>query len=252
MPTLPRDGTEIHYEVAGRGPTLLITHGYSATSYMWRDTAAALADRFQVVTWDIRGHGRSGSPSDPALYSREATLGDMAALLDVVGADRAILMGHSLGGYLSLAFHVEHPERVRALVLVGTGPGYRNADARHGWNQQAEARARYFEKRGLKGLDTPAAHNDQHRSATGLALAARGILTQHDGRVMESLPQIDVPVLVVIGADDTPFLGASEYLENRILAARRVVLAGAGHMPNLDQPAAFQQTLEEFLAGLED
>jgi pimeloyl-ACP methyl ester carboxylesterase len=252
MPTLSRDGTEIHYEVVGHGPTLLITHGYSAASYMWRKTAEALAGRFQVVTWDIRGHGRSASPGDPALYSRAAATGDMAAILDAVGAERAILMGHSLGGYLSLAFHVEHSERVGALVLIGTGPGYRNAESREGWNRQAEARARYFEIRGLAGLDSPEAHGNEHRSAAGLASAARGILAQQDGLVLENLPDIRIPVLIMIGADDTPFLAASEYMEKRIPNARRVVLAGAGHMTNLDQPEAFQQALEEFLTGLTD
>lgn len=252
MPTLTRDGVGIHYEITGQGPTLLITHGFSATSYMWQETARALADRYQVITWDIRGHGRSDSPSDPARYSKATALGDMTALLDAAGADRAILMGHSLGGYLSLAFHVEHPERVGGLVLIGTGPGYRNAEARAGWNEQAEARARHFEKRGLDGLDAPAAHGNLHRSATGLAHAARGILTQHDGLVMEGLAGIRVPVLIVIGADDTPFLAASEYMARRIPNAQRVVLEGAGHMPNLDQPPAFQQALEEFLAGISD
>ncbi len=251
MPHLDRDGVRIHYEIAGSGPTILATHGYSATSYMWRDTAAALEDRYQVITWDIRGHGGSDSPDDPALYSKEATLADMAALLDHAGAERAILMGHSLGGYLSLSFHVEHPERVRALVLVGTGPGYRNPEARAGWNQQAEERARNFEQHGIENLEMPEAHGNQHQSARGLALAARGILAQHDGLVMDDLPNIRVPALVVVGDRDTAFHGASDYMAKRIPNARKVMLDGAGHMPNLDQPEAFNQGLQAFLADLE-
>jgi len=137
-------------------------------------------------------------------------------------------------------------------VLVGTGPGYRNPDARAGWNEQAEGRARYFEKRGLTDMETPEAHGNQHGSAEGLALAARGILAQHDGLVMEELPKIQVPTLIVVGADDTPFLGASDYMEKRIANARKVVLPDAGHMPNLDQPVGFHQALEEFLANLRD
>jgi pimeloyl-ACP methyl ester carboxylesterase len=252
MPHLSRSGVNLHYEIAGHGPTVLITHGYSATSYMWRDTVEALKDRYQVITWDIRGHGRSDSPADPVLYSKRAALDDMAELLDVAGANRAILMGHSLGGYLSLAFHVEHPQRVRALVLVGTGPGYRNADARAGWNEQAEGRARFFEKRGLVDMGVPEAHGNQHRSAEGLALAARGILAQHDGLVMENLPTIQVPTLIVVGANDTPFLGASDYMAQRIPNARKVLVPDAGHMPNLDQPQTFRAALAEFLADLPD
>jgi pimeloyl-ACP methyl ester carboxylesterase len=250
MPLLNRDGVNIYYEVTGRGPTVLCTHGYSLTGHMWSATARALADRYQVVTWDIRGHGRSDSPPDPAAYSKALALGDMVALLDAVGADQAVLMGHSLGGYLSLSFHVEHAERIRALVLVGTGPGYRNPEARAGWNRQAEERARHFEQHGLAGLDSPEAHGNLHRSAQGLALAARGILAQHDGLVIEDLVNIRVPTLIVVGADDTPFLGASEYMEKRIAGSRRVVLPSAGHMPNLDQPERFGAALEGFLDGL--
>lgn len=249
MPTLQRPGVDIHYDVVGTGPAVLITHGYSATSHMWRDTARALADRYRVITWDIRGHGRSGSPADPALYSRDLAVADMAALLDAAGANDAVLMGHSLGGYLSLAFHVEHAARVRGMVLVGTGPGYRNAEARAGWNRQAEGRAKFFERNGLAGLDSPAAHGGEHRSAKGLALAARGILAQHDGAVMDELPRIAVPVLVMVGDADTPFVGASEYMAKRIADATLAVIPGAGHMTNLDQPEAFQQALSGFLGS---
>lgn len=252
MPYLDRAGVAIHYDVTGNGPLVLCTHGYSLTGAMWQADAAALADGYRVATWDIRGHGHSASPDDPAAYSKVLALGDMTALLDELGADRAVLMGHSLGGYLSLSFHVEHPERVRALVLVGTGPGYRNPDARAGWNAQAEERARQFETHGLASLDGAPGHGGRHTSARGLALAARGILAQHDGLVMEDLPNIRVPTLIVVGADDKPFIGASEYMEKRIPGSRRVVLPDAGHMPNVDQPARFQAELRAFLDDLPD
>ncbi|MEZ5560452.1 MAG: alpha/beta fold hydrolase [Pseudomonadales bacterium] len=249
MPMLQREACRIFYEVAGDGPTtLLLTHGYSATSYMWRGIVEALKDRYRLITWDIRGHGRSDSPSDPAAYSKALALGDMLALIDAAGADRAILMGHSLGGYLSLSFHVEHPDRVGGLILVGTGPGYRNPEARTGWNDQAEGRAKFFETNGIDNLELAEAHGKQHRSAEGLALAARGILAQHDGLVMENLTRIAVPTLIVVGADDKPFLGASDYMAKRIPGAQLVTLPDAGHIPNIDQPAAFEAAVGGFLA----
>ncbi|MDZ7669265.1 MAG: alpha/beta fold hydrolase [Gammaproteobacteria bacterium] len=251
MPELTRPDTTIHFREAGSGPAILITHGYSATSYMWRDTLDALAADYHAIAWDIRGHGGSDSPDDPALYSRDSSLDDMDALLDYAGADDAILMGHSLGGYLSLAYAVTRPQRVRALVLVGTGPGYRKAEARDGWNKQAEGRARYFEKHGVDDLDSPAAHGGEHTSAAGLARAARGILAQDDALVMDHLKEIAVPALVVVGADDTPFRGASDYLASRLPDARLVVLEGAGHLTNLDAPAAFDEALQAFLKELD-
>ena len=141
MPTLDRDGVKIHYEVTGQGPALLLTHGYSATGDMWRGQLAALSPHFQVITWDMRGHGASDYPEDLAAYSEAATVADMAALLDVVGAPQAIVGGLSLGGYMSLAFHRAHPGRTRALLIVDTGPGYKNDQAREGWNANALRRA---------------------------------------------------------------------------------------------------------------
>src|SRR5476651_113053 len=114
MPMLDRDGVKIHYEVAGDGPALILTHGYSSTAQMWAGQIAPLAAHFKVITWDMRGHGASDYPLDQSAYSEEATVADMAALLDAVGAKDAIVGGLSLGGYMSLAFNATHPERTRA------------------------------------------------------------------------------------------------------------------------------------------
>src|SRR5262245_49211271 len=115
MPKLDRDGVGIFYEDDGQGPAILLTHGYGATSRMWGPQVRALADRHRLIAWDIRGHGASDSPPDPAAYSEDASVADMAGILDACGVKRAVIGGLSLGGYLSLAFHVRHPERVRAL-----------------------------------------------------------------------------------------------------------------------------------------
>lgn len=248
MPYIDRDGVNVYYEVHGEGPTVLLTHGFSATSFCWGPQLDALAEDHQVVVWDLRGHGRSDSPADPAAYSESLSLADMAALLDAVGATQAIVGGHSLGGYLSLAFHVEHAERVAGLMLFSTGPGYRKPEGRESWNQLAVGRAKHFEKHGLRSLDEhPLAHGDQHDGAHGLAHAARGILQQYDARVINSLPQISVPTLVLVGAHDKRFLAASDYMASRIPGAEKVLLEAAGHHANLDQPQAFTAAVRGFL-----
>ena len=117
MPTLDRDGVKIHYEVHGDGPPLILTHGYSSTSAMWREQIAPLSKRYRLILWDMRGHGQTDSPDDPSLYSHDATVAYMAALLDMARAERAIVGGLSLGGYVSLDFYLRYPERVRALLL---------------------------------------------------------------------------------------------------------------------------------------
>lgn len=253
MPIIDRgDGVSISYEAGGRGPGVLLTHGYSATKAMWAGQRPTLEELHRLVTWDIRGHGESSSPEDPALYSHDLGVDDMAALLDAEGLDDAVLGGLSLGGYLSLLFYRAHPERVRALVLCDTGPGYRDPSAREQWNRMAERRAKAFEERGLDALSGRSAELRiaVHRSAQGLVNAAKGLLAQHDARVMEVLPQVDVPTLVIVGSEDQPFIGASEYMAKKIPGARLEVIEGAGHAANLDRPQAFNAALTEFLGAL--
>src|SRR3979411_2603215 len=108
MPKIDRDGVNIYYEVHGSGPPLLLTHGYSSTSAMWQGQIEALSKHHQLVLWDMRGHGQSDYPNDASAYSEALTVADMAALLDEVGADKAIVSGRSLGGELWLAFYSAH------------------------------------------------------------------------------------------------------------------------------------------------
>lgn len=251
MPQINRDGVAIHYEVAGEGPTVLLSHGYGATAGMWTQQLASLSDHYRIVTWDMRGHGSSDSPDDPALYSEAHTLGDMVALLDAVGADRAVIGGLSLGGYMSLAFHQAHPERTRALMLFDTGPGYRSDEARDKWNRFADRQASKFEERGLaaipKGPETAGA---EHRSAAGLARAARGMLAQVDAHVIDGLTDIEVPTLVLVGSEDEPYFAATDYMVRKIPGAEKVVIEGAGHAANLDQPERFDAAVRAFLDRL--
>jgi pimeloyl-ACP methyl ester carboxylesterase len=252
MPKIDRDGVKIHYEVHGSGPPLILTHGYSSTSDMWRGQIEALSKNRKLVLWDMRGHGQSDYPEDPKAYSEALTVADIAALLDAIGADSAIVGGLSLGGYMSLAFYRAHPERVRALIIIDTGPGFKKDDAREAWNKRALDTADRFEREGLAVLKSASRERSSvsHRDALGLARAARGMLTQRDARVIEILPDIKVPSLIVVGADDTPFLAASDYMAAKIPGARKVVIAEAGHAVNLDQPQAFIAAVLPFLDGL--
>lgn len=247
-------GISIQYEVTGEGPALLLTSGYAATGRMWRPQEKPLADAgYRLITWDLRGHGQTDSPEDPAQYSEALTIADMRGLLDLLGVDKAVVGGLSLGGFMSLAFYVAHPDRVRALVLCDTGPGYRNPEARAGWNRSAERRATAFEEKDLAALGASAevqATGRYHRSAQGLAHAARGMLAQFDSRVIDCLPEIKVPTLIIVGEKDEPFRGASEYMAAKIPGASLEVIPDAGHAANIDQPDAFNRVLVAFLGSL--
>lgn len=248
------NGIEIDYAVSGRGMAVLLSHGYSATRRMWEGQHRALEGRYQVISWSMRGHGQTESPGDPSQYSAELTVADMEALLRHLGAERAVVGGLSLGGYVSLAFYLTHPEMVRALVICDSGPGYRNAEARAGWNQRAHERAAELETRGLDVLSGRSREMreamGEHRSAQGLAHAARGMLAQRGSDVIDGLARVSVPTLIIVGDQDQPFLAPSEYMAKKIPGARLEVIPGAGHSSNLDQPEAFNRALSDFLDGL--
>jgi len=252
LPHLNRDGVNLYYEVHGQGPVILLTHGYSATSQMWRGQIEAFKDRYTIVVWDMRGHGETDSPADDGLYSEEATVADMLALLDLVGADKAIVGGLSLGGYMSLAFNRVHPERVRALLIIDTGPGFRKDEARADWNRTAQEMGAKFEKGGLDVLAalSPERSTSKHKSADGLVRAARGMLTQRNSAVLDSLPTIAVPSIVIVGSEDKPFLVATDYMAAKIPGADKAIIDNAGHAANIDQPESFNRALGAFLNRL--
>ncbi len=252
MPYIERNSVRIYYEDNGSGPPILLSHGYGATSAMWGGQVEGFAGRYRLITWDMRGHGQSDSPADAALYSEAETVADMAAILDEAQVSRAVVGGLSLGGYMSLAFHRAHPERVHGLLLFDTGPGYRNPDGREAWNERAERRALSFEKNGLASAKKGGEEvkMSRHRSAQGLAHAARGILKQFDSSVIDSMPSIRVPTLVLIGERDTPFIAATDYMAAKIPGATKVVIPDAGHAANIHQPERFNETVATVLDPL--
>jgi pimeloyl-ACP methyl ester carboxylesterase len=218
---------------------------------MWRGQVEAFKDAYQLVLWDMRGHGDSDSPDDQNQYSHAETVEDMRAILDHLRIDQAVIAGHSLGGFMSLVFHLTYPERVKALILQGCGPGYRNSEARATWNERTEQRARTLEGEGLGAVGGGSeVRISAQRSAHGLAKAARGILAQVDASVIDSLPHIAVPVLVMVGDGDVAFLNGSDYMASRIPQATKVVIPQAGHGANVDQPEMVNQTLRSFLGQL--
>ncbi len=196
---------------------------------------------------------RADYPEDPAAYSEAATVEDMAAILRACGHQRAVIGGLSLGGYMSLAFHRLHPAMTRALMIFDTGPGFRNADSREAWNQRARQRADDLDARGLAALgSSDEVRMSQHRDASGLAGAARGMLTQRDDLVIASLETIAVPSARAgrqqrhASSWQRPTTWHARYL-----ARSKVVIEDAGHAANLHQPAAFNRAMEAFLAGLQ-
>ncbi len=233
----------------GASAPVLLTHGFGASQAMWAPNVEALSSERQILTWDLPGHGASSACGE---LSHERCMVEMLGLLDVLGAPRAVIGGMSLGGFLSLLLCARHPERVAALLLVDTGPGFRDPAARGAWNARVAGLADELEARGVAALrQSPETAAAEHAAGgAGLAAAARAILAQRDAEVIESLGAIAVPTLIVVGAADERFLPAADAMARRIAGAAKVVIEGAGHAANMERPAQFNHVVRDFLEGL--
>ena len=260
------EGTSLYAEVHGDGIPLVLSCALCTTHENWRPQVEPLvAAGARVVIWDYRGHGRSEAPEEASAYHLEAVVEDLRRVLDwAAPGEPAIVGGLSFGGLLSLHFALAFPERVRALLLVDTGPGFKNPEAQSRWESQVDRTASYVERKGCEAFATsrasgtlvgkyperPAARAAARaigaQAPHGLALFARGVAGPASP-VIDRLDEIEQPALVLIGEEDEPYRRAAEVLEARLSGARRYTLPGAGHIVNLDEEANFNRLVVDFL-----
>jgi 3-oxoadipate enol-lactonase len=256
---------ELAYVDSGERPTVLLVHGFPLNSGMWSDQIDRLSDFARVVAVDLRGLGRSApvpGPCDVGTYAD-----DCADLLDHLGVNTPVVVcGHSMGGYVALEFCRRHRGAVAGLVLVSTQAGADSPEAR----SKRDATVAQVKAEGISGLvdsmlpkllapanakadpELVAALRElmEEASVDGVAAALQAMRDRPDSTPM--LGQIDVPVLVVHGNQDELIgVSAAEAMHAAISGSRLVLLEGAGHMPNLEQPDAFDEALIEFLVELE-
>jgi pimeloyl-ACP methyl ester carboxylesterase len=255
MPKVKVNGVNLYYEVHGEGFPVIFQHGFTGTTNSWRPQIPALSKGYRFIIYDARGHGQSDSPPSLNQYSADIVVEDLRQLLKSLKIDKAVVGGLSMGGYQSLRFYLRHPEMVVALILMDTGPGYRNPAHRDEWNRQQEERAKLFETQGMAAYVAIAPSYTSKeillkQNPVGLANMARKVVAQHDSVVIESLGNVKVPTLVLVGEKDTPFLPAAEYMSKVILGAQRKVISSAGHAANIDNPEEFNKAILDFLGKL--
>jgi len=246
---------ELNYEINGKGYPLVFLHGFAGTVNMWQPQVPVFSQEYQFITYDARGHGQSESPPYRDQYSADIAVEDLFKLLGALNIEKAVVGGLSMGGYQSLRFYLRHPQMVTALILMDTGPGYRNPARRDEWNHQMEERASVLETQGIEGfVDDAPTYTPRDillkMNPIGLAHMARKVVAQHDSWVIENLGEIKVPTLVLVGENDTPFLQAAEYLSKSIPDAEYVIISEAGHAANLDNVESFNTVVLEFLRKL--
>jgi pimeloyl-ACP methyl ester carboxylesterase len=257
MEVIRTNGLEIAYERVGEGPPLVLVHGAALDSRMWRPQLAALADEFTVVAWDEPGAGRSSDvPADFALADYANCL---AALIETLDLGPAHVAGLSWGGTLAQELYRHHPKLVSTLLLVDTYAGWkgslpeREVHARvEGVRQMLTAADHLFDPtlpglfaggppaRFVPLLEAMAADVRPESMRTALL-----VMAEADQR--DLLPRIAVPTLLIWGALDARSpLSVARQFEDAIPEAKLVVIPGAGHVSNLEQPELFNAAVREF------
>jgi pimeloyl-ACP methyl ester carboxylesterase len=208
--------SRLHVVRRGAGEPLVFLHGMGTSSATWARCMELLEDRFTVVAPDLLGHGASPVPDDPAEYTRDRTLVDVDEILADLDSP-PVLVGHSLGGYLALAHAATRPGAVRGVVVLNTGPGYRDHTKREEWNARSRRNAHRF----------------------GVPEQVTTMNLQEDSVVMDRLAEISTPTLVLAGgADREEYTGAGRYLERKMPDARLIVVDGGGHSMHEESHAA--------------
>lgn len=260
MPTLSFKGHSLHYYDRGEGDALLLFHAFPLNASMWKPQLDGLSDRFRVIAPDARGFGKSRPTPDVLTMDKIAE--DGRAILDSLEIESAVIGGASMGGYAAFAFWKKHPRRVRAMILADTRPTADSEEGREGRHA--------FAKKALEGggawvaeqmagklqrlepdpaVDAMLRDMMTNANPKAVAAAQRGMSVRDDST--DILGRIEVPVLVVVGAQDSlvPVVRAKK-MADACRNARLVELADAGHVANVEQPAAFNEAVAQLMSEL--
>lgn len=253
-------GLEVAYERVGRGPPIVLVHGAAVDSRMWEPQLQGLADAFTVVAWDEPGAGRSSAV--PASFTLEDYADCLAALIDTLELAPAHVAGLSWGGTVVLELYRRRPDLVATLLLAGTYAGWKGSlpaeevQARiEGVRKMTAAADDLFDPTlpGLFAGDPPAQVVPLMRAMAAdvrpeSMLTALEVMASADLR--DVLPRIAVPTLLVWGELDARSpLGVAAQFEAAIPDAELVVIPGAGHVSNLEQPRLFNDAVRAFVTG---
>jgi pimeloyl-ACP methyl ester carboxylesterase len=263
----PIHGALIHYEVAGEGTPFVMLHAGVADSRQWNGEFDHFQQHYRVLRYDLRGYGKS----EP-VEGEFSHLQDLHALLNHLHIhEPLVLMGCSMGGGLAMDFALADPARVRALILVGAGPSGLKLDV-PGHPKFADAERAYTEGNLdlVAELETQIWFDGMGRTSAQVNPTMRSLVYQMNRRALElearhlgkrlpdaaaaaagRLGDLTVPVLILTGEHDVPFiLAAAEYMSSKLPTSRKVMLEDAAHLPNLDRPDEFRRRVSEFLAEL--
>lgn len=267
-----QDVVKLYYEEVGVGTPILFVHEFASDYRGWEPQMRAFGQRYRCIAYSARGYTPSGVPADKSAYSYQHVMRDAVAVLDHLKIDKAHLIGLSMGGYTSLQVALNHPERVRSLVLAGTGSGSERwyTDDFH---KHSRALGDEFEREGSAAVAktygmSPARIPFLVKDPRGFAEFARQ-LAEHDAQgsantsrgfqgarpslydFESEIRKLNIPALIVVGDEDDRCIEPSLFLKQTIAASGLVMFPKTGHVVNLEEPALFNQVVADFLDRVE-
>jgi pimeloyl-ACP methyl ester carboxylesterase len=262
MPFAHSQGLTIFFEELGSGPTVVLGHSFLCSRAMWREQLPLLSRRFRVITPDLRGHGKSGRVDHP--FSLYDAVSDVIAVLDILGIDRAVWCGLSIGGMVALRAALSHPQRVSGLMLLDTDAGAESSLRKLKYRAMGVGARLVGLKPFLPSVarlmfgTTTRRHNRalvQEWKAEFSALHVGSVLhvlealLQRDS-VLPHLEQITVPALILVGEEDASLPPAfSERMHARLPNSTLVRIPAAGHLSALEQPGLVTDAMLRFLGA---
>lgn len=255
-------GLSVAYERTGKGPALVLLHGFTQDSRVWSPQVEALSDHFTVIAWDAPGAGRSPDPSEPFGISDWAEC--LAGLLDAAGVQQAHIVGLSWGGLLAQEFYRHYSKRVLSLVLADTYAGWKGSlpepipqERLVACLQDASLPPSDFVRRYLPGMfgDHPPQQAREQLATIMSAFHPVGFRLMASALALadtrDLLPNIRAPTLLLWGeADKRSPISVAHQMRNAIPSARLEVIARAGHVSNLEAPHQFSSEVRTFCSSV--
>ncbi|HVV75727.1 MAG TPA: alpha/beta hydrolase [Mycobacteriales bacterium] len=256
-------GVELTTYVQGEGePPLVLVHGYIGSHVDWDLVAPALASSRRVITYDHRGHGDSTNAGNAAAYTFDKLVDDLESVVDALGPGPVHLLGHSMGGVVSMRYALRHPDALASLVLMDTAAepmgglpseaidGLVAVGRTSGMAAAAEIMVAFAAELGDRALDDAAKARALAKFSL-LDVEAVGAFGAELGcypSMLGALAALELPTTVIVGENDTGLRGAADSLAATIPGAVLVVIPGAGHSPQEDAPEAWLAAVEGHLA----
>jgi pimeloyl-ACP methyl ester carboxylesterase len=252
------DGCSIAYREVGQGVGLVLLHGFLSDSRCWKSQLSELSDRFRVVAWDAPGAGSSSDP--PETFTTASYAHCLASFLDGIGIARAHVVGLSWGGILAQEFYRLHPGRLRSLVLADTYAGWKGSLPELVWKERlasclvdATGPAEAVVAKILPGMFTETASQGVRDELAAIVAEFHPIgfrlmsMSSAETDTRDLLPRINVPTLVLWGTEDRRSPAhIAEQLHASIPGSELALIPNAGHVSNMEQPAAFNAHVRRF------